>query len=139
MSELKNTLSKDERLYMQKRIDALFTSGESFIAYPLRVVYMMREKDETPASMMVSVSKKKFKRAVKRNRVKRLVREAFRLNKGLFHALADENNKSFDIAFLYLKNVLPNYEEMEKAIVKTSVTLRERLTVTDALIKKEEI
>lgn len=138
MTELKNTLSKDERLYIQKRIDALFSSGESFIAYPLRVVYTVREKDETPTAMMVSVSKKKFKRAVKRNRVKRLVREAFRLNKSLFHTLAEENEKSYDIAFLYLKNELPDYVEIEKAVVKTATILRERLTVVEVENKDEK-
>ncbi len=77
----KYTFPKRERLCSIKSIDSLFSGGESFIAYPLRVVYRIEtENDETQrsASLLISVSKKKFKRAVKRNRVKRLIREAYR-------------------------------------------------------------
>lgn len=120
----KNTLHKSERLYVQKRIDALFSSGDAFIAYPLRVVYAIRDRDEVGVSIMVSVSKKKFKRAVKRNRVKRLVREAYRLNKENFYFLED---KSIDVAFLYLRNELPDYGEIEKAVKKTASILKSKL------------
>lgn len=121
-------MSKSERLYMQKRIDALFASGQSFIAYPLRVVFSVRDLNtEEPVSIMVSVSKRKFKRAVKRNRVKRLVREAYRLNKEAFLSISEEQNKSIDVAFLYLKNELPAYNEIEGAIKKTSVVLKDRI------------
>lgn len=121
------TLSKDERLYAEKRIEALFAGGASFIAYPLRVVYIARENEsesELPAiSILISVSKKRFKRAVKRNRVKRLIREAYRLNKKELIDFARQSGKSFDIAFLYLKSELPTYAEIEKAILKTINTL----------------
>ena len=122
--------SKDERLCLQTRIDLLFTKGESFIAYPLRVVYTLHnieEKCDSPISILVSVSKRKFKRAVKRNRVKRLIREKYRLNKSLFQELALASNRSIDIAFLYLKDELPDHREIEKAILKTSSVLREKI------------
>lgn len=124
--DLKYTLHKEERLYAQKRIDALFSQGESFISYPLRVVFVTRKREEQdvfPSSILVSVSKKRFKRAVKRNRVKRLIKEAYRLNK---HMFISNTELSFDIAFLYLKNELPQYSEIEKAILKTANILRER-------------
>ena len=126
----RNTLSKAERLSYDKRIDALFTTkGDAFIAYPLRVVYLLRECEEgVPlVSILTSVSKKKFKRAVKRNRVKRLIREAYRLNKAAFVDIAMQSNKSIDIAFLFLKNELPEYAEIEKAILKTSSILNEKI------------
>lgn len=125
-----HTLSKAERLSHQKRIDALFASRESFIAYPLRVVYIQHEaspeSSEPAVSILVSVSKKRFKRAVKRNRVKRLIKEAYRLNKGAFAQLASLNGTNFDIAFLYLKSELPEYAEIEKAVLKTVRTLSEK-------------
>ena len=115
-----NVFPKVEKLCSTKSIDRLFASGESFIAYPLRVVFYLEaaEEGKSPACMMVSVSKKKFKRAVKRNRVKRLVREAYRLNKYDFIQLLENRGKRIDIAFLYLKNELPDYAEIEKAIKK---------------------
>jgi len=126
----KRTFSKEERLCSTKSIDRLFSEGESFIAYPLRVVYYIEdEADEQNrhATILISVSKKKFKRAVKRNRVKRLVREAFRQNKTHFSDLLHRNGKRMDIAFLYLKNELPTYNEIEKSILKTITVLTERL------------
>lgn len=125
----KYTLNKEERLYAQKRIDALFQQGESFISYPLRIVYVEREKSDVDpfVSILTSVSKKRFKRAVQRNRVKRLIREAYRLNKDVFINAAKLSGTSFDIAFLYLKNELPNYIEIEKAISKAAALLAEKI------------
>lgn len=127
------TFTKDERLYAQKRVDRLFSEGRSFISYPLRVVFLAREKEpdaDPGVSVLVSVSKKHFKRAVKRNRVKRLVREAYRLNKQAFASVARDSNSSFDIAFLYLKNELPSYAEIEKAILKSINLLSEKCKIT---------
>ncbi|MBK5722721.1 ribonuclease P protein component [Dysgonomonas sp. Marseille-P4677] len=126
----KNTFSKEEKLCSTKSIDTLFSQGESFIAYPLRVVYRIEaEPDECKqfASLLISVSKKKFKRAVKRNRVKRLVREAYRLNKLPIKELLSEKNIRMDIAFLYLKDELPTYADIEKSILKTISILSDRL------------
>lgn len=127
---VRNTLPKEERLCAEKRIESLFTEGKSFIAYPLRIVYKVKEKEEEDnisVSILISVSKRKFKRAVKRNRVKRLVREAYRLNKTLLVQEVAANNKNMDIAFLYLKNELPDYHEIEKAMLKTISLLSEKI------------
>ena len=61
----------------------MFEGGvsKSFSIFPIRVVYMPVEQGEAPASILISVSKRRFKRAVKRNRVKRQIREAYRMNK----------------------------------------------------------
>lgn len=124
-----NILPKGERLCAQKQIDKLFSEGKSFICYPLRVVYLEKELGEGEAvgvSMMVTVSKKYFKRAVKRNRVKRLIKEVYRLNKSEFLDLANTSNCSIDIAFLFLKSELPDYAEVEKAMRKCINTLQEK-------------
>lgn len=117
---------KREKLCSTKSMDILFSSGESFVAFPLRVVYIVREKeaeDDSDISVLISVSKKKFKRAVKRNRIKRLIREAYRLNKFRL----DTGKVHIDIAFLYLKNELPTYAEIDKAMVKTMAILSEKI------------
>lgn len=84
-----NTLHKSERLDKKKVIDKMFSGGaRSFSVFPLRVVYLPVEELEAPVSILVSVSKRRFKRAVKRNRVKRQIREAYRKNKhGLLRVL----------------------------------------------------
>ena len=74
MTTKRYTLSKEERLSWKRYIDLLFEKGQSFVAFPLRVVYLpMEEEMPARASFLVSVPKKKFKRAVKRNLIKRQV------------------------------------------------------------------
>lgn len=129
MQNKEYTLTKAERIYLQNRIDLLFTKGQSFIAYPLRVVYTIRQCsfDEPKVAILTSVSKKRFKRAVKRNRIKRLIKEAYRLNKSSFNKIYSNQDQAIDIAFLYLKNELCEYSEIEKAVLKTVSILSEKL------------
>ena len=77
------TLEKRERMNSKILIEKLFSGGsKSLSAFPLRIVYMLVEDENLPtASLLISVPKKRFKRAVKRNRVKRQIREAYRKNK----------------------------------------------------------
>jgi ribonuclease P protein component len=79
--ERRFTLKKEERIRNVKQIEYLFSHGQSFVSYPLRVVFVEQE-GVTPSqvSIFVSVPKKKLKSAVDRNRIKRLIREAYRLN-----------------------------------------------------------
>lgn len=108
---------KSERLCNKTLFEELIASGESFIKYPFRIV--MKEssvKGEYPARMAISVSKKKFKRAVKRNRIKRLTREAYRQNKAELCQNLLSQNKTIDILFIYLDQQLPEYAKTEKAV-----------------------
>ena len=118
------TFPKKERLSWKRHIDQLFMEGRSFVTFPLQVIYLPVKKEmPVPVSVLVSVSKKRFKRAVKRNRVKRQIREAYRIHK---HELADaliERKSHLLVAFLYLSNMLPPFSEVEKAMVKALHTL----------------
>jgi len=96
MDSLGATLSKEERLCSRKALEALFGGGHrSVSAYPVRAVFMRSGQDGV--RVMFSVSKRYFKRAVKRNRIKRQMREAYRLQKGLLRPL----DGGLDIAFLW--------------------------------------
>ena len=94
-------LKTAERLCSKKAIDARFTGTDSnsLTAYPIRIVY--RHTEEAGIRILVSVSKKRFRHAVARNRVKRQIREAYRLNK---HRLDDiaQASLGMDIAFIWL-------------------------------------
>ncbi|MBR3716733.1 MAG: ribonuclease P protein component [Bacteroidaceae bacterium] len=112
------TLRKPERLSKKKIIEKMFQGGESrsFTIFPLRIVFMPAQEQEVPLSMMVSVSKRHFKRAVKRNRVKRLVREAWRLQKQpLAHLLAAQQ-KPLAVVLIYLADELPTYATIEQRV-----------------------
>ena len=111
MTSSPKTFGKNEKLVSKKTIDALFSGGNSrsMSAYPLRVVFMRKERNETEesAQVMVSVSKRHFKRAVKRNRVKRQIREAYRLNKHLLHeALEQKKDTAVAMAFIWQSDEL---------------------------------
>ena len=95
-------LKKTERLCSKKAIDALFsgTDSKSLSAFPIRVVY--RHTEEAGFRILVSVSKKRFRHAVDRNRVKRQLREAYRLNKHLLSSIGSTASGGMDIAFIWL-------------------------------------
>lgn len=103
------------KLKSKKRIGQLFEEGESVKAFPLLLVYKTDENLETPFQVGFSVSKRNFKNAVDRNRIKRLLREYFRKNKYLF-VLAKE--KQFLFMFIFTGKSMPSYQDIEKAMQK---------------------
>lgn len=108
------TLCKAERQNKRSIIGELFGSGgKSISAFPLRVVYKPIEKNnEYPVSILVSVPKRLFKRAVKRNRIKRQIREAYRLNKDiLLHELGHQSY-GMVIAFIWQDKEMHTSEEI---------------------------
>lgn len=112
------TLQKDERLCSQKLIGKLFTSGESFLSYPLKVVFLKNElPSEHPALVAFTVSKRNFKRAVKRNLLKRRMREAYRLNKPAFYAEIAAKNASIALMFVFVGKDIIEYATIEKAMI----------------------
>lgn len=122
------TLSKAERLSWKRYLDLLFAEGQSFIAFPLRVVFLsVDEADLPPASIMVSVPKKRFKRAVKRNAIKRLVREAYRIHQYELTDSLTENKKQVLIAFLYVDNEIHPFAQIEKSMHKAFRILKEKI------------
>ncbi len=109
------SFSKSEHLCGEKRITRVFTQGEAFICYPLRVVFMIdTKKDFEWASVLVSVPKKRFKRAVKRNRLKRLMRESYRLNKNLLIEKLTHKELQIHIAFNYIADEELDFSAIEK-------------------------
>ena len=115
---------KSERLSLKNDIDNLFRSGQSFLSYPLRIVYLSvpeNKTSETSISVLISVPKKRIKHAVGRNRIKRIIRETYRLNKD-----AKSNQKSLHIAFMYISNEILPYKNIEKAMIKALKKLQEQ-------------
>lgn len=126
-------LPKSERINSKKLIDRLFKGGgaKSMSAFPLRVVFMTEDGDahEPLAQMMVSVPKRFFKRAVKRNLVKRLVREAYRRNKQvLIDTLQTaEQRKTLSLCFIWTDHNLRDYEEVERKTANLLQRIAEKI------------
>ena len=115
------TFKKEERVCSRTLIDRLFNGGKSrsMAAFPLRVVYMLqeREADVPQAQILISVPKKCFKRAVKRNRVKRQIREAYRCQKyTLLDTLNATPQQSVVMAFIWLDDKLYPSEEVSRRV-----------------------
>ena len=127
-------LTKSERLTSQLVIDKLFAGGNaSMAAFPLRIVFMQVEKsekngsDEPPVSILVSVPKKRFRHAVDRNRMKRLVREAYRLNKHILWDALEGKDVRLVLAFVCITDTLPTFYSVNKSMRKALARIAERL------------
>ena len=130
MSNINNyKFRKGEKIVGENRIDSLFIEGKSFVAFPLRVVYLKTELSlSSPLSVLVSVPKKRIKSAVKRNRIKRQVREAYRLNKHYLEAVTESIDHHLDIAFVFVREELMEYSIIEKGMRKGLTEIANRLS-----------
>ncbi|MDD4776888.1 MAG: ribonuclease P protein component [Fermentimonas sp.] len=119
---------KEEKLTGDKRIEYLFAQGKSFVAYPLRVVYLEKtSRDPAVHKILVSIPKKRIKSAVKRNRMKRLIRESFRLNKHILNDVPKDKFVYLEIAFVYVKDELTDFATVEKGMRKALTEIKNRL------------
>lgn len=108
-----------ERLKSKKQIDELFLKGESFFLYPFSVKYLMQSNaDCNHHQLLVSVSKKKFKKAVDRNKIKRRIKEAYRLNKVEFLSQGGEK-RYFLIAYIYIAKEIHDYRFIESKLIES--------------------
>ncbi len=116
------SFKKEERLCSKKQFDKLFLEGNSFLVYPIKVVY--NETDFTgtyPVKAAFAVGKKSFKKAVSRNLIKRRMREAYRLNKHVLYSGAGDIKIA--VAFIYIGKKIETYKKTEWAVAKSINTL----------------
>ena len=108
------TFGKQEKLKSRKLIERLFEEGKSVKKYPIRLVYLQTDHtSDLPAQVGFSVPKRHFKRAVDRNRIKRLLREAYRIQK---KELYGQLHQPFIFMFNFLGRKEPYYFEAQQKI-----------------------
>lgn len=117
---MNNSFGKEEKLKSRKRIEQLFAEGKSVKAYPVITVFLPNEDSVIHSQVGFSVSKKRFKKAVDRNLVKRRMREAYRLNKQIL-----SESGTVSMMFIYVGKTIPQYAEVEKSVVKALIKLRD--------------
>lgn len=112
-----------EKLKSRKQIENLFLHGKNFASFPLRITYLFLPSDEPGAQVGVTVGKRFFKKAVERNRIKRLLREAYRLQKhGFVEALKKKNLRGV-IFFMYTDKTIAPFNIVREAMNKCLVRL----------------
>ena len=114
---MQNTFKKQEKLKKSKLITQLFTEGKSLTVFPIKLIYLQVEHN-SPYKIQagVSASKRNFKKAVDRNKIKRLLREVYRKNKYLIYQ--SENTKKHIFMFIYLGKKELDYKTLEEKIVE---------------------
>lgn len=112
-----NRFYKTERLCSRKDFEQLFTCSSSLFVYPFKVVYRTVDyTDKEYLKVGISVSKRNFKRAVKRNYLKRRIREAYRLNKQPLKLLLEERKVGLQLMLIYVSKELQEYGDIEPKI-----------------------
>jgi ribonuclease P protein component len=115
---LKQSFSKTERLSSRKLIEMLFKSNLFFFQYPFKVLYLEVELEHSlSAQVLISVSKKNFKLAIVRNRIKRLIREAYRKNKNILYEKRNNESKLLLLGLIFTGKTIPEYGDIEQKII----------------------
>lgn len=121
------TFKKEERLCSQKLIDELFHSGSSFLLYPYRVNYLLVNSMEVPVKVLIQVPKRKFKRAVDRNLIKRRIREIYRLQKSQHLYPFISEGSTLLLSIVYVGKEIHDFSLMEEKSKKLWLNLMKDL------------
>jgi ribonuclease P protein component len=128
----RHTLKKHDRLKSKKLLDALFKTGETFTQGPLRVFYRFHEEPvDADLQVVVSVSKRNFKKAVDRNHIKRILREGYRLNCEILKKELINHPENLSVGFFYRSSEIPVFKEVNDKIILSLQRLLQQ-------IKREE-
>ena len=112
------TFCKKERLTNKKIINSIFTKGNSNFIYPFIVKWSITElKSEYPLQILISVPKRNFKKAVDRNKIKRFIREAFRINKNIFSDKIINSDKKIVFTLIYTEKEILNFKMIQEKII----------------------
>lgn len=128
-----NRLYKYEKLCSRTQVNNIFQSGKSAICYPLRAAFSIVDKEVTASQFLITVPKKKIRKAVNRVLLRRRIREAYRLNRNLLLPKLEENSRSLKVAFIYLSDEIADYEVINakmQALMKKITDIMER-TIAD--------
>lgn len=128
------TFKKEERLCNRKFIGRLFTNGRSFYHYPFKIIYLIADQNECrffsepyPAKVLFAIPKRRFKRAIDRNRLKRIMREAYRKNKHELYKTLHTPDTKLAVGFIYTGREILTSHEIEPKIKAAIMRLKQEI------------
>ena len=107
-----NKFPKKERLNSKIKIDNLFKSKNTFTYNKIKVHWVVNSSEENSSEILISISKKILALSTKRNKIKRLIRESYRINKNILQL----DNQGINISFMFLSSEIPEYNSLEEKI-----------------------
>ncbi len=125
---MNNSFKKNEKLCSKIEIERLFTKNNIIKNYPIKILWNTTYYSENiPAKILISVPKKRIKRAVDRNLLKRRMREVFRLNKNQLYDKINERKIQLSIVIIFQSNKILPYSEIEKALTSALDSLKNKI------------
>jgi len=115
---------KNHRICSKNDIDYLFKNGKAFLFFPFKVI-ISEYTAEIPVKILISVPKSRHNKAVARNRIKRMTREAYRKNSSVLYSQTVEGEKCVLVGLIYVNDEIAAYDTIEKAIKKTIKIIEE--------------
>lgn len=126
----KNSFSNSERLKNKRSLDLLFNNGISFRQNSIKVIFLkqgLTSKDIFPVELAVSIPKKIVRLSVKRNKIKRLIKEAYRINKHELYSHLAKKGVKISILFIFLGKEIPDFLLLKQTILKIIFRLKENI------------
>jgi ribonuclease P protein component len=121
------TLGKNERLKHRKLIERVFKEGRQFSVFPFRIKYLFLAELSSPLQAGFTASTRNFKKAVDRNRIRRVTKEAYRLQKNELNTLLKDKNKKLAVFFIYTDKQLPAFDVIKDRV---NVIFQKFITIT---------
>ena len=129
MVNVKNTFKKAERLTSKNILDDIFKEGKTIKKFPFIVKHLpCKFEDDEKLKVVISVPKRRIKNAVNRNRIRRLIKEAYRLNKANLKIVLEKYEKGLALFFIYTGKENPDYATIE---MKIKLLLNELIRIYD--------
>ncbi len=121
--------TKEERLCSKKLLAELFDNGSSFLFYPFRITWQInQEPQKYPVQIVISVPKKRFKKSVDRNLIKRRIKEAYRLQKSVsLYPFLQTQQKQLLVAFHYVGKELLDYSYIYQKLSLALINLEKQM------------